>query len=195
MGAMPNNNNTLEGETMRNLKDYADYCMGMLDAIKIPYTRPEEFTVNTRAVRWGQCKYVRSTGKYYIDINITLLDERNGKDGLINTILHELLHTCPNCMNHGSEWKKWAEKVKRYYGYDIKRLSDSDEKDIVTGNLNEKKTEYKYLIYCRKCGKLVTKRKKQCNITEYPELWIHGSECRGKLYCVESGKIDRVANN
>ena len=95
---------------MRDLMEYANFCMEMLDEINIPYCEPESFTINTRARRWGQCKYIRASGKFYININITLLDERNGEDGLINTILHELLHTCPGCMNHGAEWKKWAEK-------------------------------------------------------------------------------------
>ena len=179
---------------MRNLEEYAEFCMEMLDEINIPYVRPEAFTVNTRAERWGQCQYMHDTGKFFVDINITLLDERNGEDGLINTILHELLHTCPNCMNHGKEWKKWAAKIKRFYGYNIKRTSDFDDKDVITGNFNERITEYKYLIYCQKCGKLITKRKRQCNITEYPQLWYHNSDCKGRLYCVEAGKIDKAAN-
>ena len=177
---------------MRNLMEYAEFCMEMLDEIDVPYKRPEVFTINTRSKRWGRCVY--KAGKYYVDINITLLDERNGEDGLINTILHELLHTCPNCMNHGTQWKKWASAVRRRYGYDIKRLSNADEKDITTGNFNEKKTEYKYLIYCEKCGKLVARRKKQCRVTEHPELWRHSGECRGVLYCVEAGKIETAAN-
>ena len=178
---------------MRDLMEYANFCMEMLDEIGVPYREPENFTINTRARRWGQCKYVYATGRYNIDINITLLDERNGEDGLINTILHELLHTCPGCMNHGAEWKKWAGKVRRHYGYNIQRLSDDDEKDVTTGNLNYKPVAYKYLIYCEKCGKLVGRRKKRCHITDYPELWKH-SGCGGLLYCEEAGKYETAAN-
>ena len=179
---------------MRDIMEYAEFCMEMLDEIGVPYRTPETFTINTRARRWGQCKRVNATGKYYIDINITLLDERNGEDGLINTILHELLHTCPNCMNHGTEWKKWAAKVMRHYGYNITRVSDDDDKDVTTGNFNYKPTVYKYLLYCEDCGKLVARRKRRCDLTEYPMLWKH-SGCGGSLYCVEAGKYDVAAND
>jgi len=167
---------------MRDLMEYAKFCMEMLDEIHVPYGKVETFTVNTRARRWGQCRLVY--GKYYIDINVTLLDERNGEDGLINTLLHELLHTCPNCMNHGETWKFYAEKVRRIYGYNIKRTSDNDEKEVMTGNLNYKKREYKYFVYCEKCGKLIARRKKACDLTENSGLYYHGGDCRGKLTCL-----------
>lgn len=165
---------------MRDLMEYANFCMELLNDIYVPYQRPENFTVNTRARRWGQCQKVN--GKYYININATLLDERNGDDGLINTLLHELLHTCPNCMNHGSIWKNYAEKVRRAYGYDIKRTSDQEEKQVTTGNLNYREREYKYFIYCEKCGKLIERKKRKCDVTERPWRWQH-SGCGGKLCC------------
>lgn len=165
---------------MRDLYEYAEFCMELLNDIYVPYQRPENFTVNTRARRWGQCRKIN--GKYYININATLLDERNGENGLINTLLHELLHTCPNCMNHGSTWKYYAEKVRRAYGYDIKRTSDQEKKQVTTGNLNYREREYKYFIYCEKCGKLITRRKRACDITENPGLWKHSID-GGKLYC------------
>lgn len=179
---------------MRNLMDYANFCMEMLDEIHVPYSPVENFKVNSRARRWGVCK--KRDGKYYIEINMTLLDERNGEDGLINTILHELLHTCPSCMNHGAEWKKWAEKVRRAYGYDIKRTSDQEEKQVTTGNLNYHEREYKYFIYCEKCGKLVARRKRACDLTENPGLWKHGGACGGKLYCRNTFiGVEIAANN
>ena len=171
---------------MRNLEEYAEFCMEMLDEIGVPYTRPENLTVNTRSQRWGQCKRANATGKFYIDVNITLLDERNGEDGLINTLLHELLHTCPGCMNHGEEWKKWARLVKIKYGYDIKRCSDNEEKEIITGNLNARQKKYRYFIYCKKCGKLVARKQRSCDIVENTFLYQHKAD-NGELYCMEDG--------
>ena len=115
---------------MRDLMEYAEFCMELLDEIYIPYTRPENFTVNTRAKRWGLCSL--RGGKYYIQINVTLLDERNSDEGLINTIIHELLHTCPDSMDHGYRWKYYAYRVQRDLGYDIKRTSsEEDKKDVI----------------------------------------------------------------
>lgn len=168
---------------MRNLMEYANFCMEMLDEIAVPYRKVETFTVNTRASRWGLCSL--RDGKFYIQINVTLLDERNGEDGLINTLLHELLHTCPGCMNHGPNWKYYAERVRKIYGYDIKRTSDNDEKEVTTGNLNYKRREYKYFIYCEKCGKLMARRKRACHLTDNLGLYQHGGTCHGKLVCYD----------
>lgn len=164
---------------MRDLMSYANFCMKMLDEIGIPYSKVEEFTVNKRARRWGLCSL--RNGKYYIQINTTLLDERNGEDGLINTIIHELLHTCHGCMNHGKMWKSYAEQVRKTYGYNIKRTSDNEEKCVTTGNLNESKREYKYFVYCKKCGKLIVKRKRRSELIDNIGRYTH-TNCGGKLY-------------
>jgi len=178
---------------MRDLMEYANFCMEMLSEISVPYSAVEKFTINTRAARWGQCR--KTGGKFYINVNVTLLDERNDEEGLINTLLHELLHTCPGCMNHGAEWKKWAEKVRRAYGYNIKRTGEEDEKGIVTGNLNETERAYKYFIYCEKCGKLIERKKRKCDVTERPWRWQH-SGCGGKLCCCTTYiSTESAANN
>lgn len=167
---------------MRDLMEYAKFCMEMLDEIHVPYGKVETFTVNTRARRWGQCKL--EYGKYYISINATLLDERNSEDGLINTLLHELLHTCPGCMNHGPKWKFYGEQVRRIYGYNIKRTSSEEDKEVTTGNLNIKESEYKYYIYCEKCGELIERKKRKCSTTEAPWRYQHIG-CGGKLFCLD----------
>jgi len=177
----------------RNLQVYADFAMEILDDLKIPYKKPQTFTVNYRARRWGQCRL--RNGEYYININRTLLDTRNSEDGLVNTLLHELLHTCPGCMDHGARWKKYAAMVYSKYGYNVKRTSDEEEKGVTTGNFNRKETDYKYLIYCEKCGKLVASRKRRCDLTENPGLYRHGDPCRGKLYCRNAESYIAADNN
>ncbi len=168
---------------MRDINKYAEICMEMLDELNIPYNRPESFTINTRAARrWGEC--VCRYGKFYININQTLLDERNSDDGLVNTILHELLHTCKGCNNHGAIWKNYASMVYRAYGYNIKRTSSEEDKGVTTGNLNYKKSDARFLVYCEKCGELVASRKKRCSLVENPSLYKCGI-CRGNLYVVD----------
>jgi len=81
---------------MRNLDEYAIQCMEELDAIGIEYGNIIEVKVNTRAKkRWGQCRAV--PGGYSINISVVLLDERNDEQGLKETIIHELLHSCKGC--------------------------------------------------------------------------------------------------
>ncbi len=137
---------------MRNLEEYVERCKKMLDAINIPYGNIKELRVNNRARRWGRC--TGSSGNYTIEINATLLDERNPDTGLINTILHELLHSCPGCMNHGSKWKQYAAKVHNKYGILIKRNSSPDDKSIQVDSHNIK---VKHKFVCNGCGATVVR--------------------------------------
>ena len=108
---------------MRNLYQYARRVMEMMDKISIPYNRPYEWKVNTRALRrWG-CTHKKEFG-YWIDINQILLDESVPESELISTIAHELCHTCDGCMNHGNLWKIYANKFQNAYGYKIARTSN-----------------------------------------------------------------------
>ena len=136
---------------MRDLITYAQECMEYLDAIGIEYGNIVSFEVNKRAKkRWGQCKAV--PGGYIININAVLLDERNNEEGLINTIIHELLHSCKGCMNHGENWKRLADKVYREYGLNIKRTSSAEEKGVQE---ETRQMNYKYQFRCQGCGKIV----------------------------------------
>ena len=134
---------------MRNLYNVAKICMSQLDSIGVPYHKAY-FEVNSRAVkRWGQCSY--RDCKYIIQISSVLLDERNSEQGLKQVIIHELLHTCPNCMNHGKEWKKWADKCNKCLGYDVSRTDSAESLGVVHDDIKDSKPYY--LVVCKKCGK------------------------------------------
>lgn len=163
---------------MRNLNDYAKKCMMELDDIEIEYGNIIEFKVNTRARgRWGQCKAV--SGGYSIDVSAILLDERNDEQGLKNTIIHELLHSCKGCMNHGENWKQLAAKVNRVYDYNIKRCSSADEKGIREETRIKNAREIKYIVKCNECGYVYT-RTKMSKLIQHPEHYRCGC-CGGKL--------------
>lgn len=148
---------------MRNLQKVAIECMYELDCIGIPYGEIERFTINTRAKsRWGQCKGLL-TGKFEININQDLLNENNSLEGLKNTIIHELLHSCEDCMNHGQKWQEMADRVNKAYGYNIKRCSSQSEKGVV--EYTEKPIRYKYNVFCNQC-KRHWKYKRMCHTIE-----------------------------
>lgn len=138
---------------MRNLHQITSKCMDELEAIGIELGRVENVIVNTRAVnRWGQCKRLASGG-YEINISSRLLDENVPEISLKNTVIHELLHTCRNCMNHGAEWKYLAQKVNRAYPqYNIKRTASSEEYHVQTASVVRKP---KYAYECIKCKKQI----------------------------------------
>ena len=180
---------------MRDLQAYGKFCMEILEDLHIPYGQVVSLTVNTRARRWGQCRKIPG-GLYEININQTLLDEKNAEDGLVNTILHELLHTCPGCMNHGQEWKKYAEMVRKNWGYDVKRTSSEEDKGVTTGNLNareRRENPYKYEVRCPRCG-VVARRKTRCDLIENIGKYRCGI-CKGSLYTVTVDGMEKAANS
>lgn len=133
---------------MKNFKALYTECMSELDAIGIEYGTVTSWEVNTRAKsRWGQCK---GLGHGYYSINITnrLLADNIDDMATKNTIMHELLHTCEGCMNHGTEWQRLANKVNKVYGYNIKRTTSYEEKGIE----QPEQPKAKYVIGCPCCG-------------------------------------------
>lgn len=133
---------------------YAD-CRKKLEDIGIQCGNVMAVTVNTRAAsRWGQCK--RINGYYTINISARLLDDDVELVHLEDTMIHELLHTCDGCMNHGAEWKRRAEMVNRAYGYNIKRTASAAEKGIAEDRV-ERAAKYKFV--CNECGQVITRNR------------------------------------
>ena len=63
--------------------------------------------VNTRAQRRLGCCVCRE-GRFTIQVSARLLEDA---PLLRATLLHELLHTCYGCQNHGKRWKAYAQRV------------------------------------------------------------------------------------
>lgn len=147
---------------MRNLKNYAEKCKKMLEDLHIEYGNITRWDINSRAKhRWGQCEEYLP-GKFCIEINRQLLNEENDEKGLIETILHELLHSCKGCMNHGHSWVSLAQQVNNKYNLNIKRTNSAADKGIVT------EIPHKYAVKCPECGK-IWYRDRMCNLVEHPE--------------------------
>lgn len=171
---------------MKNLQKLFKECKEELDNINIKYGCIEEITINTRAKkRWGQCK-ITLDSQYWknkifsINISSRLLQDDITDEACKNTIMHEILHTCEHCFNHGSEWKRIADLINDYYAfYNIKRTTSSEEKGI---NEDIEKKESKYILRCTKCGKLFYKNR-ICDSVRYPELYNHSSD---------NGQLERI---
>lgn len=151
-------------------------CKRELDSLAIPYSKNiVKVEVNTRAKsRWGQ---TRKRGNVYeININVDLLSGKcDYQNGLKNTIIHELLHTCPNCMEHKNQWLAYANKVNNAYGYRITRCNSAEDKgfsNYYEEVAAERKTEYKYFIKCSKCGHKIGYKRK-CDSVNRPYMYIH----------------------
>ena len=128
----------------------------------------------------GKCKYNRRTGNYSIEINTCLLTDEAETQAAKETIIHELIHTCPGCMNHGYEWKRRGERASRMLGYDVCRLRSVDK--LNDWKVEVKEETFKYALVCNDCGKEY-KFKRWCGKLENPSRFVCG-RCKGSLRVV-----------
>lgn len=143
---------------MKNLSGLLlDACLD-LQAIDIEIGVIQKIRSSSRMTStWGFCK--RVNGGYEIVISDVLLQDDVSDEATMNTLVHELLHTCKGCMNHGPKWKALAEKVNSFYpGYNIKRCTSASEKGIAADKIGG--ASYKYEIVCNHCGASLGKYKK-----------------------------------
>lgn len=160
---------------MHDLNRTIKECMAELDRLNIPYAKNIRFTVNRRAkLRLGQCR--RQGNSYTIEISAALLDDRvDLREGLKNTLHHELLHSCYGCMKHTGRWKAYADKVNAAYGYNIRRCATGEEQPLPQDLM----PKAKYLIRCSDCGAEYP-RQKMSAVVQHPERYRCG-KCGGKL--------------
>ena len=172
---------------MRDLQMYAKECVSDLNAIGIEVPYIKEFKVNTRAKsRFGQCRKI-AKNVYEIEICNDLLADDCPIEALRETLFHELIHTLPNCMNHKTEFKRYANIVNNAYGVNITRCSTSEEKYGVeyAKKLEENrptKLLTRYQLRCVNCGRIVAEREGY----RAPKWYAHPNRfscghCHGKV--------------
>lgn len=178
----------------KRLEEVFRECIDEMNAIEIPFGKITEITVNYRAKsRWGQCckKFDVYGSVYTININCDLCHPEASEKGLKETIIHEILHTCPNCMCHTGEWKRLADLVNDCYGYNVKRCNSSEDKGMDAFYkqheelAKKRQPTWKYTICCAKCGKIVGRRQRTCGLVKYPMLYTH-TTCGGHLKVIAS---------
>ena len=152
--------------------EYLEKAISMIKALHIPVSIAinPDVVVNERATKiWGRCK--RNPNKSYdIEINIRLLAEAND-DAIIEIMLHEVLHTCPDCLNHGPLWKQYAKEVNKAYGINISRTSSAEALGV--------ERKYKYHLQCENCGGDIYRQNKS-DMVKYPNFY-HCAKCGGNL--------------
>ncbi len=128
-----------------------------------------EVRINTRAKRRLGCCYYQS-GRYWIEVSQAVLED---EDLLKQTLVHELLHTCPKCRDHGPKWKAYAQTVNEKLGYRIERTVKTK---TPAGSLRHE--EIKYILECQSCGAQI-KRMRMSKAVKSP--WRYRCPCGGKL--------------
>ena len=139
--------------------------------LNIPTGKIVGVTVNHRArKRWGLCKrYV--DGTFGIEVAECLTDGEHDY-ALVNTLIHEMIHTAPKCQNHGEKWSEYADRVSKATEYKIKRSSSYEEMGFAPDAIKAK-----YRFKCAKCGAIVN-RNRMSDFVRNPYNYMH-KECGG----------------
>lgn len=145
-------------------------ALEMAKECNIPIGKVSGVRINPRLTRsWGRC-LKKKDGTFEIEISKIIMDDST-TEGILNTILHELIHTCKGCFNHGEMWKRYADVLNKRYGLQIKRLSMPEEKGV-------HKEIAKYTLQCQKCGNKFRYTRKT-KLVQNPDRFRCG--CGGKI--------------
>lgn len=117
--------------------------------------------------------------KHHIEISPWVMEL---EDSIIkNTIMHELIHCLPFCNNHGAEFKKYANMVNTYFGYDVSRVGNK-KSDYEKSNINfTEKENYNYKIICKSCNQEFYRKRLNKGFTRKYRC----AKCGGKFEVVE----------
>ena len=155
------------------LKKELEVCKQMAEESNIKIGKIIDIKINTRAKkRWGLCSY--TSNGFIIEISSTLLQDNVNREALMDTLMHEVLHTVDGCMNHGKKWKYYAGIINLKYGLHIKATTSAAEKKI------EDNDSYNYIIACPKCGHQ-WKYIRMSRCVKHPERFSHTGCCDGLI--------------
>lgn len=119
--------------------------------------------INRRAGgRFGACK--RLFDGFEIEISYRLMNATD--DACIAVLAHEVLHTCPGCMDHGRLWKQYAEYFGKILGVRIKCSTSCAELGIE----DTVQKSCKYIAVCSNCGKTIY-RMRASKLILHPEKY------------------------
>lgn len=115
--------------------------------------------INNRAKRrFGRCSRVPFKDyDYEIELNGQLLHVEEKK--ALNTLVHEILHSCEGCQNHGPIWKRHARKMNAKFGYDISTTSSYEKMGL-------EKPKARYVVKCQSCGNEIGRQQRSKLITQ-----------------------------
>ena len=110
----------------------------------------------------GRRRYLKYTrySEHNIEISKWVMDLNT--DIIKNTIIHEIIHCLPNCSNHGTDFKKYANYINYKLGYNIARLGNK-KKDLKDSNIQVQSEKFNYKIECMSCGYSFYRKRLNCN--------------------------------
>ena len=101
-------------------------------------------------------------------------------DQIRKTLCHELGHFVAPKEHHGHLWKARTNKIGTRWGFNAERCTNNETFNNAAKEMRAKKSsEYKYKVYCPKCG-TEWKYKSKCGIVQNPARY-RCSACKASL--------------
>ncbi len=173
-------------KTKAHYTDLINECIVKLDALNVPISKDILFKTNTGFSRFGFCKKTpRGETAFVIAINKWFEDDL----GLIETIMHELVHTVDGCYNHGAKFHKIAEMINQEYNLNITVVGHYKLNEKAYKNKGSKRKVFEtqdfdpsimVLMYCPKCQRRFAIRK---TAIRFGSRWIC-KKCNKRLLYV-----------
>ena len=163
------------------MKDYMSLykiCRDELKRIGVDTSDNIEVKITKKTSVFGQ--YIRKNGMETIEISNSLLKDDIPDVAIKDTIIHELLHSVAPYDGHKGKWKMLANKVNASYPvYHIQRTGSKTDYGMKPDMF-----EYRYLIRCKKCGKLIG-RQRWCDVVANPSRYSHAICGGGELELIK----------
>ena len=103
---------------MHDLEKIAQECIKEVKAARIPVQDDRIVLITAKKIKdWGVC--VATPRRFEIYINLRLLSDQCPVKSLKETMIHELIHTCPGAYDHGELFRHYARIMDERYGYEI----------------------------------------------------------------------------
>ena len=165
-------------DTTLNVTELVAKAAKMLRDINIPITKslnPKVEIVKASSF-WGMC-HMDGRG-YEFRIRLAQMLLAQPEDKIMETILHELIHTCPGCFNHGRQWKEYVRKCNSVYHTDIKVNPYKFAPKRAAEVKLQDSAAVAHRVRCTCCG-TTWDRHRNSNLTLYLERYH--CQCGGKL--------------
>lgn len=116
----------------------------------VPYSKISPHVGFTRGTKnWGRCSIKAHTGNINILVGRKFLSGYLSHESLRSTLIHEIIHTLPDCQNHGPDFQYWARLLSREMNTDIGTYANNEESVQGTRGCFE---ESKNVLVCVDCG-------------------------------------------
>lgn len=145
--------------TMEDMKEDLEEARGIVYQAGIHEIDDNSYNLvlNPKYTQWlGKCRR-NAYRNYTVFLNQPYANMATHEE-IMNTLVHEIAHSAPNCMNHKGPWKAVAQKIYLYNGMKIQRLASIEGNETVSQYVADRKqlkysTPHTYYeMHCNGCN-------------------------------------------